>query len=385
MTVWSELVGQEPVVATLREAVDAASGGGAGSPQSSMTHAWLFTGPPGSGRSNAARAFAAALQCEQGGCGECHSCVTAKAGSHPDITVIRTDGLSIGTDVAREYVRKAALRPALGRWQVLVVEDADRLTDTAANALLKSVEEPASHTVWMLCAPAVEDVLVTIRSRCRPVLLRTPPAVAIAGLLVERDGVEPELALAAASASQGHIGRARGLARDPVARERRRAILALPLSVRGLGDCLAAAQTINDEATARAAEVADTADDREVSDLRTSWGVEERGRRPAGFAGALSTLEKDQKRRRTRLARDSIDGVLIDLLAFCRDVVAAQCAPGIELVNADVATDVTSAAQMWTPESTLRRIDAIVGCREALDANAAPQLALERMMIGFLP
>ena len=385
MTVWDELVGQEPVVETLREAVDAASGGGAGPPQSAMTHAWLFTGPPGSGRSNAARAFAAALQCEQGGCGECHACTTAKVGSHPDITVIRTDGLSIGTDLIRDYVRRAALRPALGRWQVLIVEDADRLTDQAANALLKSLEEPASHTVWMLCAPAVEDVMVTIRSRCRPVLLRTPSTAAIAELLVGRDGLEPQLAHAAAAASQGHIGRALGLARDPVARDRRRAILALPLGVGGLGDCLAAAQTINDEATARASEVADTADEREISDLRASWGVEERGRRPAGYAGALSTLEKDQKRRRTRLARDSIDGVLIDLLSFCRDVIAVQCAPGAELVNADVGDDVASVAGVWTAESTLRRIDAIVECREALDANAAPQLALERMMIGFLP
>lgn len=376
MSVWTELVGQEPVVETLQAAL---------ADPSHLTHAWLFTGPPGSGRSNAARAFAAALQCENGGCGECHACTTARSGSHPDIAVIRTDGLTIGIDTAREYVRKAALRPALGRWQVLIVEDADRLTDQAANALLKAIEEPASHTVWMLCAPAVEDVMITVRSRCRPVLLRTPPTDAIAGLLVSRDGIEPELAHAAAAASQGHIGRARGLARDPEARERRRAILALPLGIRGLGDCLAAAQAINEEATARAAAIADVADERETSDLRASWGVEDRGRRPAGFAGEASRLERDQKRRRTRLARDGIDGVLIDLLAFCRDVVAVQCASGAPLVNADVASDVETAARMWTPESTLRRIDAIVECREALDANAAAQLALERMMIGFLP
>jgi DNA polymerase-3 subunit delta' len=376
--VWADLVGQEPVVEILKDAV--ASAGGEGR---SMTHAWLFTGPPGSGRSNAAGAFAAALQCEQGGCGECHSCVTAHAGSHPDITIIRTDGLSIGTDVAREYVRKSALRPALGRWQVLIVEDADRLTDQAANALLKAIEEPSKHTIWMLCAPAVEDVIITIRSRCRPVLLRTPSAVAIAGLLVDRDGIEPALASAVAAASQGHIGRARGLARDPAARERRRAILALPVSLRDLGDCLAAAQTINDAAAARAAEVGDAADEREIADLRQGWGVEERGRRPAGYAGALSTLEKDQKRRRTRLARDSIDGVLLDLLSFCRDVLAVQCATGTELINADVVDDINAVARMWTPESTIGMIDAIVECRESLTANAAPLLALERMMMGL--
>ncbi|GAA3518518.1 DNA polymerase III subunit delta' [Aeromicrobium panaciterrae] len=378
MTVWADLVGQEPVVATLQAAVASADGVGR-----SMTHAWLFTGPPGSGRSNAASAFAAALQCEQGGCGECHSCTTAKAGSHPDITIIRTDGLSIGTDVAREYVRKSALRPALGRWQVLIVEDADRLTDQAANALLKAIEEPSPHTIWMLCAPAVEDVIITIRSRCRPVLLRTPSATAIAGLLVDRDGIEPELASAAAAASQGHIGRARGLARDPAARERRRAILSLPVSLRDLGDCLAAAQTINDAAAARAAEVGDAADERELADLRQGWGVEERGRRPAGYSGALSTLEKDQKRRRTRLARDSIDGVLLDLLSFCRDVLAVQCATGTALINADVADDIHATASVWTPESTIGMIDAIVECRESLTANAAPLLALERMMMGL--
>lgn len=378
MTVWADLVGQEPVVEILKDAV--ASAGGEGR---SMTHAWLFTGPPGSGRSNAAGAFAAALQCEQGGCGECHSCATAHAGSHPDITIIRTDGLSIGTDVAREYVRKSALRPALGRWQVLVVEDADRLTDQAANALLKAIEEPSKHTIWMLCAPAVEDVIITIRSRCRPVLLRTPSASAIAGLLVDRDGIEPALASAAAAASQGHIGRARGLARDPAARERRRAILALPVSLRDLGDCLAAAQTINDAAAARAAEVGDAADEREIADLRQGWGVEDRGRRPAGYSGALSTLEKDQKRRRTRLARDSIDGVLLDLLSFCRDVLAVQCATGTDLINADVVDDINAVAQMWTPESTIGMIDAIVECRESLTANAAPLLALERMMMGL--
>ncbi len=377
-TVWADLVGQEPVVETLKAAVASADGQGR-----SMTHAWLFTGPPGSGRSNAANAFGAALQCEQGGCGQCHSCTTARAGSHPDITIVRTDGLSIGTDVAREYVRKSALRPALGRWQVLIVEDADRLTDQAANALLKAIEEPSPHTIWMLCAPAVEDVIITIRSRCRPVLLRTPPTAAIAGLLVERDGVEPSLAAAAAAASQGHIGRARGLAKDESARERRRAILKLPVSLHDIGDCLAAAQTINDAAAARAAEIGDAADERELNDLRQGWGVEDRGRRPAGYSGALSTLEKDQKRRRTRLSRDAIDGVLLDLLSFCRDVLATQCATGVDLINADVADDIRSVAQVWTPESTIGMIDAIVECRESLAANAAPLLALERMMMGL--
>ena len=376
--VWAELVGQEPVVETLRAAVASAGGDGR-----SMTHAWLFTGPPGSGRSNAALAFAAGLQCELGGCGECHSCTTARAGSHPDITVITTEGLTIGVDGIREYVRASSLRPALGRWQVLIVEDADRLTDPAAAALLKAIEEPSRHTVWMLCAPAADDVMITLRSRSRSVVLRTPSTAAIARLLVDRDGVEPRMAQAVAAASQGHIGRARGLARDAGARERRRMILSIPLSIRGLGDCMAAAQRISDEATARSADFCDAADERELSDLRQAWGVEERGRRPAGYAGAASALEKDQKRRRTRMTRDAIDGVLLDLLSYCRDVLALQCATGVALVNADVADDITEVARLWTPESTIGAIDAIVECRLALTANAAPLLALERMMMGL--
>lgn len=377
-SVWSDLVGQEPVVETLRAAVASAGGDGR-----SMTHAWLFTGPPGSGRSNAALAFAAGLQCERGGCGECHSCTTARAGSHPDITVITTQGLTIGVDGIREYVRASSLRPALGRWQVLIVEDADRLTDQAAAALLKAIEEPSKHTVWMLCAPAADDVMITLRSRSRSVILRTPGTEAITRLLVERDGIEPAMAQAVAAASQGHIGRARGLARDPGARERRRMILAIPVSIRNLGDCLSAAQRISDEATARASEFCDAADERELADLRQGWGVEDRGRRPAGYAGAASALEKDQKRRRTRLTRDAIDGVLLDLLSFCRDVLTVQCSTGAALVNADVAEDVHEIARLWTPESTIGAIDAIVECRLALTANAAPLLALERMMMGL--
>lgn len=378
--VWSELVGQETAVAVLSAAVSAAAEGGA-----AMSHAWLVTGPPGSGRSNAAVAFAAALLCDDRGCGQCGSCRNARAGSHPDITVVNTDGLSIGVAEAREIVRRSALHPSVGRWQVLVVEDADRLTDQAANALLKAIEEPSARTVWLLCAPSVEDVIATIRSRCRQVLLRTPSVEAITRLLVERDQIDPATAAAAAAASQGHIGRARGLARDPAARERRAEILALPARLRTIGDCLVAAKAIDDEATERANAHCDVADARELADLRQSWGVEERGKRPAGFAGALSTLTKDQERRRKRMARDSIDGVLLDLLSFMRDVATVQLGAAVPPINADAAADIAEVAARTTPEATAASIDAVVACREALTANAAPLLALETMMTRFLP
>ena len=257
MSVWDDLVGQEPVVETLQRAVIGAQGQLAGHPGSSMTHAWLFTGPPGSGRSNAAKAFAAALQCERGGCGECRSCVTARAKTHPDILVINTSGLSIGTDAAKNYVRRAALHPSLGRWQVMIVEDADRLTDQAANALLKAIEEPPPRTVWILCAPSVEDVITTIRSRARSVLLRTPPAAAIAQLLQQRDGIAEDVALPAAKAAQGHIGRARALATNEAVRERRRRILGLPMRLNDLGEALAAAAELNEACLLYTSDAAD--------------------------------------------------------------------------------------------------------------------------------
>src|SRR5665811_2239314 len=153
-----------------------------------MTHAWLLTGPPGSGRSVAAKAFAAALQCPDGGCGSCHECRTALEGTHADVDVIATEGLSVTVKLARELVQLASGRPSVGRWRVIVLEDADRLGERAADALLKALEEPVERTVWILCAPSLEDVIITIRSRCRHVRLRTPPVEAVAALLVRRDG-----------------------------------------------------------------------------------------------------------------------------------------------------------------------------------------------------
>lgn len=381
MTVWDDLVGQGEVVDVLRGAVAAAADRLAGGTGSGMTHAWLFTGPPGSGRSNAARAFAAALQCDVGGCGECNACRTSLSGANPDVTLVRTDGLSIDVAEVRENVRAAAMRPAGGKWQVIVIEDADRLTEKAADALLKMLEEPPPRTVWMLCAPTAEDVIITIRSRSRQVVLRTPAAAAIADMLSAREGVPQALSMFAARASQGHVGRARAIATNESVRTRRSHILKIPGRLGSLGACMSAAAEVNDAAQARSVEVAETLDARELSALRMEFGVEERGKRPAGYQGRFSQLEKDQKRRRTRMARDSIDGVLIDLMSFYRDVLAAQTAPGAELVNAEAEADVRAMARSDSPEQTLRRIESILACREALTANAAPLLALESLMI----
>lgn len=374
--VWSGLVGQEQPVSVLRRAV-------AGNAHA-MSHAWLITGPPGSGRSNAARAFAAALQCPRGGCGECRVCRTALSGAHPDVTLVRTEQLSIGVDEVRELVRRAAMSPTMGRRQVLVVEDADRVTERGADALLKSIEEPAARTVWILCAPTADDVVVTIRSRCRSLQLHTPTVPAVAGLLRDRDAVEPELADYAARASQGHIGRARALARNPAARERRRNVLRIPDRLDGLGGCLEAAAELIAECSAEAEAATADLDARERAELEQALGFGTKGARPRQAQAALKDLADQQKARAKRLQRDAIDRALTELTGYYRDVLSVQTGSGAALVNAELADRIAAQARAATPEQTLRRIDALLGCRQALENNVAPLLAVESMLLGLI-
>jgi len=372
--VWGSLVGQRQVVHTLRQAVD-----GQG-----MTHAWLFTGPPGSGRSNAAVAFAAALQCEQGGCGECHACHTVLGGSHADVEVVRTQKLSIGVDEVRQLVRRSALAPAGERWQILIVEDADRLTEQACNALLKAIEEPTARTVWMLCAPTVEDVLPTIRSRCRLVTLTTPTAAEVADFLVRVDGVPADRAALVARASQGHIGRARALARDEATLERRRRVVGIPSRLTSLASCLSMASEIERVAKEEADAVTGELDDQERAELATSYGVVERGRKPREYAPALRELEKAQKTRAKRRVLDVIDRALMDLVSVYRDAVALAVGAHGELINEEIRHEVEQVARSASPELNLRRIDWIFEAREQmLEFNVPPALALESMMVAL--
>ncbi|WP_141014743.1 DNA polymerase III subunit delta' [Nocardioides sambongensis] len=371
--IWSTLVGQAPTIEALRRAV-----GGHG-----MTHSWLFTGPPGSGRSNAAIAFAAALQCPQGGCGHCHECHTVLTGSHADVSVVRTEKLTIGVKDVRELVRKAALTPMGDRWQILVLEDADRLTEQACNALLKAIEEPNGRTVWMLCTPTVDDMLPTIRSRCRLVTLATPTTEEVAEFLVGR-GVEQSLATYAARASQGHIGRAQALAFDEEVRKRRSAVVGLPARLTNLGACLRAASLLAENAKVEAEVITGRLDAQEKADLDTAYGVVDRGRRPREYAPALREMERDQKTRAKRRVLDVVDRGLTDLTSVYRDAIAlAVGAPGA-LVNEDLRPEITELARRSTPEENLRRIGAVFGAREQmLEFNVAPALALESMMVAL--
>jgi DNA polymerase-3 subunit delta' len=381
--VWVDLVGQDRTVEVLARATAAADARLQGARGHGMTHAWLFTGPPGSVRSTAARAFAAALQCPRLGCGECDACRTATGGTHADVQVVNTRKLSIGVDDARSLVARAARHPAGGRWQVMVVEDADRLTDSAANALLKALEEPTPRTVWLLCAPAVDDVLPTIRSRCRHLSLRTPPTAAVAEVLVRRDGVDPAMAGFAARAAQGHIGRARRLATDEQARLRRHEVMRLPQTLSDLSAALGAAAELVQAATDEANETAGVLASTETDDMKRALGVGPGSRQPTGAAAQLKELEGEQKRRATRAKRDGIDRALVDLAGFYRDVLVVQSGSPVELVNDEMREAITSVARGSTPETTLRRIDAVLRAREQIELNVAPLLAVEAMTVAL--
>ncbi|NML52154.1 DNA polymerase III subunit delta' [Streptomyces sp. R302] len=398
MAVWDDLVGQERVeeqlTAAARDAdalVTAQAAGEPGPEASKMTHAWLFTGPPGAGRVDAARAFAAALQCVSPdralggapGCGFCTGCHTVLVGTHADVTTVSAVGTEILVKDMRDTVRKSFTSPATGRWQIILVTDAERLNEKSANAVLKAVEEPAPRTVWLLCAPSVEDVLPTIRSRCRHLTLRTPPVEAVADVLIRRDGIEPELAHAAARATQGHVDRARRLATDERARARRAVVLKLPLRVADIGGCLRAAQELVDAAAEDAKQVAEEVDTKETEELKAALGAVQGGRMPRGTAGMMKELEEKQKRRGRRTQLDSLDLALTDLTGFYRDVLTLQLATGSALANEDVRDAVERIARDTTPERTLRRVEAVLACREALERNVAPLLAVEAMTMAL--
>ncbi|MCV7216243.1 DNA polymerase III subunit delta' [Mycobacterium crocinum] len=390
--VFTRLVGQSAVEAELVGAARAARGDSAHdvAATGTMTHAWLITGPPGSGRSVAAQCFAAALQCTSEGtpgCGECRACTTTMAGTHGDVRRIVPEGLSIGVTEMRAIVQIASRRPSTGRWQIVVVEDADRLTEGAANALLKVVEEPPPSTVFLLCAPSVdpEDIAITLRSRCRHVALVTPPAAAIAQVLMDNDGMSAEEAQWAASISGGHVGRARRLATDPDARERRSRALGLARDAATPSRAYAAAEELVATAEAEAKALNVGRDEAEAEELRTALGAGGTGKGTAGTlrgaAGAIKDLERRQKSRQTRASRDALDRALIDLATYFRDaLLVANGAGSVAPNHPDMAERVAALAAHASPERLLRCIEAVLECREALAMNVKPKFAVDAMV-----
>ncbi len=379
MSVFDVLVDQDETVAILKKATVAAKNGEDESQD--MTHAWLFTGPPGSGRSNTALAFAAALLCPDSGCNHCVDCLTTLRGTHADVELVKTEGLSIKIDEVRELITRASWTPAVAQYRVVIIEDADRLTESAANGLLKAIEEPGLRTVWLLCAPTLSDVLPTIRSRTRNLILRTPSIAAVTKLLLS-ESIPMQVAELAARASQGHIGRARYLAKNPEARTRRTEILMLPLTITDIASAFKCAGVLVDAAKHEAEADAEKRNESESKALREAWG-EQGSRVVQGGAKALKELERDQKSRQTRMVRDYLDRALLDIATFYRDTLMIQCGSKNEgvLVNTDMERELAIIARTTSAENSLRKLEAIMRTRTNLSRNAAPLLAVEAMMV----
>ena len=392
--VFDRLAGQAEAVAELTAAATAARlrvpGQGWDESDARMVHAWLFTGPPGSGRSVAAMAFAAALQCEHPeivGCGECRACHTVLAGTHADVHLLAPQGVNILLKDVKETIHRAASRPGTGRWQIVVVEEADRLTEQSGNALLKVVEEPPSRTVFLLCSPTTDpmDIMVTLRSRSRNVALRQPDAEAVERALLADGSIDPERARWAASVSSGHVGRARWLATDEATRERREVVLQLPMVMHNPGRAFPLAdqlvKTAEQEAIARNTE----SDEREVEELRTALGAGGTGKGTAsagrGASGAVKELERAQKSRRTRSTRDSLDLALVDLAGFYRDALTAAIgARDVAPDHADKADEAARLGGHYPAASILKAIEAVQDCRAAIEVNVKPKFAVSAMV-----
>lgn len=373
--IWRDVVGQTQTIQTLQRAVSDAA---------AMTHAWLFTGPPGSGRSTAARAFAGALLCPAGGCGECRECRTALDGTHADVDVLATEALSIGVAATRDLVQLAGRSPSVGRYRIILIEDADRLTEQSGNALLKALEEPTPRTVWLLCAPSLEDVLITVRSRSRHVRLRTPPVAEVSRLLQRRDGIDPGMATYAARAAQSHIGLAKRLATDEGARIRRRDTITMAARIRGVSDAVGAAADLLQIAEQERDRTLETRGAAEKQRLLETLGADPSARtQPPHVRAQVSALEKEQKTRATRFTRDMIDRALVDLLSVYRDALVLHAGSPVALVNEDARPVVEEVARSFSGEGLLLAMEAIATARERIAANVAPLLALEAMAVSL--
>lgn len=376
MSVWDELLGQPEAIEQLQKAV--------AQKKTSLHHAWLFTGPAGSGRSLLAKAFSAALQCDQDGCGNCQQCSLAMAGAHPDINLLATEKVQISIDEVRQLVSRSSTQSSIGEYRIAIIEDADRMTERTSNVLLKALEEPEANTIWMLCAPSVADLLPTIRSRTRSVVLRLPSIEEVATLLVQRDGVAHDLALTSARQAQNHVGMARRLATSQEARARRSETMREIAGISNLSKSMVAAEHLLSVAKRDAQALSEERDSKERANLLRAYGLTETDKLPTNLRAEFKALEENQKRRNTRALRDGIDRIFTDAESFFRDIMALQLAAGVELTNPELEADLIARANSTTSLQTIEVLDAVAQARIRLASNVRDLLVLEALCTRFI-
>lgn len=346
-------------------------------------HAWLFTGPPGSGRSQLALAFAASLMCTEGGCGSCNSCQMIQNRNHPDVQVLNTDRVLISIDEVTEFIEKSIQMPAIGKYRIMVIEDADRMSERTSNLLLKSLEEPPKGTIWMICAPSEADLLPTIRSRVRRVQLKVPTVEAVAQLLVEKYGIGLQLAQQSAAQAQSHVGMARRLASNAGARDRRSQALQAVLSITDIPSAMLASEALAKLAESDGAQLTAERDEAERRALFLSLGVSEESKLNPSSRAQLRRLEESQKRRATRSKRDGLDRILIDLMGLYRDVLSIQLGTNEPLINVDLIQPITKLANESSQAQSIHNIEEIEKVRYRMDRNVRDTYLLDSLAVHF--
>jgi DNA polymerase-3 subunit delta' len=380
MGIWDHLTGQREAISALRAAAETTTN--SSTTAAHMTHSWLITGPPGSGRSNLAYAVAAALL--SSGTPESDDITQRQvnARTHPDLAVVSTERVIISIDEVRQLVTHSQYSPSVSRYRVMIIEDADRMTERTSNVLLKALEEPPERTIWILCAPSDADLLPTIRSRVRTVRLTVPSISEVASLLEHRDNIDSVTAERSAREAQSHIGMARRLATHPEASARREETLRLALGICSVSTTVNSAARLLDIAGEDATAITEERDTEEREHALRSLGIEPGQTVPPALRAQLRNREEDQKRRATRSLRDGLDRILVDFLSLYRDIVMIQLGQKKSLINRELETELQTAAELASPTQTLTTIDAIVQARSRIAANVAPSLVIEAMLVS---
>ena len=317
----------------------------------SPTHAYLLVGPASVGKATVARRFAALLLCPDGS-ESCRRRVVS--GVHPDLVLVEPDGrTALTVDQARSTVARASLAPLEAARKVFLFEEAGLMNDEAANALLKTLEEPSPTTVFLLVAESEDDFPATVASRCRTVVFGRVSDEEVAAALAAR-GVEPQQAERAAGASGGRPGLALMLATRPEVAAFRRAWLSVPTRL----------PASPGEAFRLAQELAG------VSEGLLPAAEERKRRDEDGYESGGAILKEKQERERRRAAAALYVTGLEILASWYRDAAAAQF--GAPVRNRDLSPAVLTTV---TPASAVAKAQRVMATVESLEANQRAELA----------